>query len=184
MSLFWHWEINDAIRHYRGAVFLFTVSFSYFKLWGRISRVHLQRSNAAESWWSALSTDWSSLVEVIVRWHEGFMDAWCGLVRESSYPVMERLLLFSCRQSIHQLSLPNLALNEQHNPRVFAIHTHNKFSLHFLHVSCAVYNVLRLQAIKPQTGDTLNIIIKTWGRNLPWSFWLLPSLSRHPGITW
>lgn len=27
---------------------------------------------------------------------------------------MERLLLFSCRQSIHQWLLPNLALNEQH----------------------------------------------------------------------
>lgn len=79
------------------------------------------------------------------------MDAWCGLVRESSYPVMERLLLFSCRQSIHQLSLPNLALNEQHNPRVCAIHTHNKFSLHFFHVTRAVYDVLPSQTIKPQT---------------------------------
>lgn len=83
------------------------------------------------------------------------MDAWCGLVRESSYPVMERLLLFSCRQSIHQLSLPNLALNEQHNPRVCATHTHNRFSLHFSHVTRAVYNVLPSQTVKPQTGDAL-----------------------------
>lgn len=115
----------------------------------------MEQNKGAESWWCALSTGCSSLGEVIVRWHKGFMDAWCGLVRESSYPVMERLLLFSCRQSIHQLSLPNLALNEQHNPRVCAIHTHNKFSLHFSHVTCAVYNVLPSQTIKPQTGDTL-----------------------------
>lgn len=44
----------------------------------------------------------------------------------ASCPVMERLLLFFCRQSIHQLSLPNLALNEQHNPCVCTVHTYDK----------------------------------------------------------
>lgn len=107
------------------------------------------------------------------------MDAWRGLVRESSYPVMERLLLFSCRQSIHQLSLPNLALNEQHNPRVCAIHTHNKFSLHFLHVTSAVYNVSPSQTIKPQTGDTL--ILKPAAEIRPG---FITVFCRSAGITW
>lgn len=47
-------------------------------------------------------------------------------LREHSSAVMERLLLFSCRQSIHQRCLPNLALNEQHNPCVCAAHTEDK----------------------------------------------------------
>jgi len=57
-----------------------------------------------------------------------------GSVRESccaSRPVMERLLLFSCRQSIHQPGLPNLALNEQHNPvRLRRSHTHTHTHTH------------------------------------------------------
>lgn len=42
MLVFCHCEINDAIKHYTGVIFLFSVSFSYFKLRRRISRVRLQ----------------------------------------------------------------------------------------------------------------------------------------------
>lgn len=42
MLVFCHCEINDAIKHYTGVILLFSVSFSYFKLRRRISRVRLQ----------------------------------------------------------------------------------------------------------------------------------------------
>lgn len=46
-----------------------------------------------------------------------------------SCPVIERLLLFPFRQSIHQLSLPNLALNEQHYPCAYVVPSKDKFFL-------------------------------------------------------
>lgn len=83
-----------------------------------------------------------------------------------SRPVMERLLLFSCRQSIHQLSLPNLALNEQHNPCVCAVHTQDKSSrsrfilsllasLFTLHMLCALHTLrLHLETEEPHRSYT------------------------------
>lgn len=47
MLVFCHCEIDDAIIHYRGVIFLFSVLFSHFKLLCRISRVHLARWSEA-----------------------------------------------------------------------------------------------------------------------------------------
>lgn len=85
---------------------------------------------------------------------------------------MKRLLLFCCRQSIHQLGLPNLALNEQHNPWVCAMHrTTNPGCVFTSHISCS----WRFAFANNKATNRRHAFIKTCGGDPPRPFLWLPS---------
>lgn len=92
---------------------------------------------------------------------------------------MKRLLLFSCRQSIHQLGLPNLALNEQRNPWVCAMQAQQILAALFpFHMSCSWC----LAFANNKATNRRCAFIKTGGRNSPRPFLWLPS--SVAGTTW
>lgn len=169
VMLFGRCETDDAIIRYRGVIFLVSVLFSYFKL---LCRNSLCTESVFYRWSEVTS---QNAGEVMVRWHRvrGPWTPGGRLVRESSHPVMKRLLLFSCRQSIHQLGLPNLASNEQHNPRVCAVHAQQILAALFTsHMSCS-----RCFAFaNNKATNRRHAFIKTCVRNSPRPFLWQPSL--------